>query len=383
MEKKILHIADLHYRAKWLDEIHKCAMWVAEQTDEVDLIVLAGDLYDGPMPLDSEPVKRAIDFVKILANRAPVLAVRGTYTHDRGQMHILSKISSRFPILVESKPGVVILPRQPGVVSWHIGHLEIGDPIPDDVGFIIGCLPEPPRLLDQAHADGMVQAICAGFRATAAAARIPMVVAGHIGVTAAQMSNDSPLGQWVSRSSLEASNALVMLGHIHRPQMVGDSICYAGSTSVLNFGEDHPHGFYIHTVRENNWDSKYVETPHRRIVKIEVLENGNLQAEINLLADAIKDNPVLARVWPGKTTSGTDLRTMLETTIRGLGAYDFKIDIIREDEIHIRNEDVAKAKSLREKIRAMAPDTDLGVLGKADLLEQTPEDKLLEEARMV
>jgi hypothetical protein len=125
-----------------------------------------------------------------------------------------------------------------------------------------------------------------------------------------------------------------------------------------------------------------VETPHRRIVKIEVLENGNLQAEINLLADAIKDNLVLARVWPGKTTSGTDLRTMLETTIRGLGAYDFKIDIIREDEIHIRNEDVAKAKSLREKIRAMAPDTDPGVLGKADLLEQTPEDKLLEEARL-
>lgn len=417
----ILHTGDWHYRAKYLDEIHKNALAVSEGAGEADISILAGDLYDGPMPHDSEPVRLAIEAVQSMANRAPVLAIRGTYTHDRGQMHLLGKIRADWPILVVDQPIMVVLR------GGELIPIQIGGEIPRDAELVVGCLPEPPRLLEREHADGMVQAICAGYRA--ATQGFPFIVAGHLGVTGSTLSNQSPLGQWVSRACLEASEAPVLLGHIHRPQTLGDRIIYAGSPSVLDYGENHEHGYYMHTLEHggkgdapvDRFVSTFVETPHRRIAEIGwdsrmdrgkavgppyyikgagpasdmVFRSSKLRGEGDLFAgepsdivdliaragDGLRD--MMVRVRIEGANPDPELRPRIERALREAGAYDFKIDIMRDEEVHVRFEDVAKARSLRDKIVAVRPETIPAVLGKAEQLETTPEEKLMEEVKNI
>jgi DNA repair exonuclease SbcCD nuclease subunit len=409
----ILHTGDWHYRAKWLEEIHKNASFVAGHAGEADIAILDGDLYDGPMPHDSGPVALAIEAVQAMANLAPVLAIRGTYTHDRGQMHLLGKIRANWPILVVDKPILVAL------IDGDLVPLPLGAEIPRGASLVVGCLPEPPRLLEREHADGMVQAICSGFRA--ASQGFPFVVAGHLGVTGSTLSNQSPLGQWVSRACLESAEAPVLLGHIHHPQKMANSqIIYCGSPSILDFGEVHEHGFYMHTMEHGGngdapakwFSSTFVETPHRRVVEIgwetrpkekpgigppyyvkgakvqssspkACTKEGELfsadPSDIVDLISRVDCRDMLARVRVGIASPDPDLRPRIERALREVGAYDIKVDILRDEEVHVRFEDVAKARSLRDKIVAVRPETVPAILGKAEQLETIPEEKLMEE----
>lgn len=79
---------------------------------------------------------------------------------------------------------------------------------------------------------------------------------------------------------------LVCLGHIHRAQSVpgcGKPVYYSGSINRLNFNEEmQAKGFWIHEIGENNFttlheykESRFIETPARPFVTIEVAKDNN------------------------------------------------------------------------------------------------------------
>ena len=378
---KVLHIADLHFRSQWLELMVECFPTIIDAAQLADVVVVTGDVYDGPMPLDSEPVRTCRRFFSELSEVAPVLVVRGTFTHDRNQLYHLTDINSP-AIMVVDEPGVAVLKGQDRRLVWcgenYKYMMKAGASSPLD-NLVIGCLPEPPKVVETEHANGLIQAICAGYRA-AAPEDSPLVIAGHLGVSGSELSNQSILGQYVARSVLEAADCPVFLGHIHKPQKIGKQIFYAGSPWPLNYGENHLHGFYIHyLMAEGTMESTFVECSQRKIVPITI--DLRTDAKINLgdvlksRAEEIKSNLVYLKLWPGPTDSSR-LQAEAETILQRIAPYDFKIEVLREDTVVVRSPEIATAKTLRQKIQVISPEAPESVLEKADILEQESPEKL-------
>jgi DNA repair exonuclease SbcCD nuclease subunit len=207
-----------------------------------------------------------------------------------------------------------------------------------------------------------------------------LVIAGHLGVSGSELSNQSILGQYVARSVLEAADCPVFLGHIHKSQKIGKQIFYAGSPWPLNYGENHLHGFYIHYLMvEGTMESTFVECSQRKIVPITI--DLRADAKINLAdvikshADEIKSNLVYLKLWPGPTDSSR-LQAETEALLQRIAPYDFKIEVLREDTVVVRSPEIATAKTLRQKIQVISPEAPESVLEKADILEQESPEKL-------
>ena len=382
---KVLHLADLHFRSRWLELMVECFPAIMEAAEQVDLVLVTGDTYEGPMPLDSEPVRTCREFYSQLSSIAPVLVIRGTYTHDRNQLYYLSDINSP-QIMVVDQPGVALFRHQSltwcGEVVRPMTKEELK--ADDEEVLVIGCLPEPPKVLELDHANGLIQAICSGYRA-ATPEGVPLVIAGHMGVSGSDLSNQSILGQYVGRSVLESGGCPVFLGHIHKPQQIGSRIFYSGSPWPLNYGEAHQHGFYIHRLVEGGAIfSTFVERTQRKVIPITIdrrVENTmDLDGILKSCADKFKDNLVFLKIWPGKNDPSR-LRANAEAILQKIAPHDFKIEMLREDEINVRSQEIATAQTLRQKILVIRPEASESVLKKADFLEQENPEKLENEVR--
>lgn len=281
---KILHTADWHIgqpkgpvengvNLRTLDTV-KCLEFMVEVAKEEipDLVCVSGDIFDreqiGPVRYSDEMIE-ATKVIEDLSKFAKfVIVMRGTPNHDGGgQFRVLEKMLSH-----NKKVMVVTTP--------HVIHTPIAD---------IACIPGFDKQEFRAKFPGLsadeenhvwtenISNMVMGLRSQCTD-DVPAILMAHYTVPGCNMesgqtsffTNFEPV---IPREALQAANfEAVLLGHIHRPQILGGlhNIFYSGAINTLNFNdEDQTRGFWIH-----NFDScrlmkgDFIETPYRKFQTI-------------------------------------------------------------------------------------------------------------------
>lgn len=394
---RIIHSADWHVREKDIEEIQECLNFLIDKASDVDLIVIAGDIFDSrDIKLDSRAAKLVIRTVSRLADIAPVAVIVGTASHDGTAPEVLRYARGAHFIHVSSIPEQIYLVG--GELSRSTG---IGDIKPDA---ILSMVPQPTKQFfnqgdiqtsNEAIAHGMA-GLFAGFGAQAAEfTRVPHLLIGHWNVSGSKLSTGQTLtGQDIDISvdQMGLTNASAhLLGHIHMPQQLGDRTFYAGSPYALTWGEMEEKGFWIHEFDADElYKSEFIKTPCRKLARFEYDLtddfNGYDLADRMASEDPCTVSGAFVRVdltaWQDEAAK-IDKETIKQIYI-SVGAVDADIRIIRKPRETVRSEAVLKVDTLREKIIAMAALTDEtvpeSILSKADDLENVPALELVRAA---
>ena len=249
---RILHTADWHVGRR-LGRHDRAAETAAalEEVDriatehEVDLVLVAGDVFDRPIP-PVDALALGLGGLLRLAEGRPVVAVAGN--HDSPEL-----FEALAPLVRDRGRGVHLIgsirrPEEGGV----LGPEQLGVPA------LIGCLPflREGRVVDFMRDAGewygqyaeRIAALCTAFD-TALVARagtdlVPLLVAHFMvgGVKVGGSERELHVGgaYVASAQAIPPGPQYVALGHIHAPQAIPGSPVpgqYAGSLLPLDFGE--------------------------------------------------------------------------------------------------------------------------------------------------
>jgi len=249
---RILHTADWHVGRR-LGRHDRAAETAAalEEVDriatehEVDLVLVAGDVFDRPIP-PVDALALGLGGLLRLAEGRPVVAVAGN--HDSPEL-----FDALAPLVRDRGRGVHLIgsirrPEDGGV----LGPEQLGVPA------LIGCLPflREGRVVDFMRDAGewygqyaeRIAALCTAFD-TALVARagtdlVPLLVAHFMvgGVKVGGSERELHVGgaYVASAQAIPPGPQYVALGHIHAPQAIPGSPVpgqYAGSLLPLDFGE--------------------------------------------------------------------------------------------------------------------------------------------------
>ncbi|MBI5327026.1 MAG: metallophosphoesterase [Deltaproteobacteria bacterium] len=389
---KILHCADLHFAndEAVLTDIVKCCGYLLNtaEKERPDIAVLAGDLFDEKVSLDSPAVKSAVDFVVNLGSLAPVLLIRGTNSHDHDSLHIFKNIDTAYPIYVADSIEQVawtsggFKPFIPGVVGAVDGK---------DIIALISCLPSVSKAhilagmsLDiessNLHATDLLRDVFQAWGAVNREMRakgIPTIVAGHGSLTGSELST----GQQLVGKDLEfgisdltmADADIVCLGHIHKAQRF-KNIYYAGSITRLNFGETEEKGFWLHVIG-SEVRSRFITTPARKMVTLDITSPDDLNS---IDKEVLKDSLVRVRYEVNEDDLHKVNDEAIKTALEKEGAVSVKIEKTVVAKQRVRAEGISKMRGLEDKVRKWAETVGEtlpeGVLIKALLLDKEPEE---------
>jgi exonuclease SbcD len=237
---KILHCADLHLgrslhgqsliedQSFVLDQIVTAAREAA-----VNVVVIAGDVYDRAVP-PAEAVSLLDDFLArlLLDVRVPVVLIPGNHDSPErltfgarllreGNLHLFKKFVSNNVVTIGDQHGpldIYSLPfAEPFVARQHLGCEEVVD--------------------HNSAASEVVHRI----RKSKVADRRAVLVAHAFVAGGESTESERPLivgGAGAVQPTSLAGFDYVALGHLHRPQMIGqENIHYAGSILGYSFGE--------------------------------------------------------------------------------------------------------------------------------------------------
>lgn len=240
----------------------------------VDGILFAGDAFEGP-GVPPEQLQLFAQFVKACRTvEIPILAITGNGKHDAAvrDTNGLAIFQHIDGITVASTPDVYPFAGcSVAVLPWvHPGRLiaRAGrDVSRDEINQVAGDL-----LVDVARdlrddCDGGGSPLC------------PTILLGHWSVSGTALPAGLPVDEL--REPVLSAAALdelgfdhVVMGHIHRPQTIGERGFYTGSPLPLNFGEEHEgHGVAILHVGEREEidfpGAEYVEIDSPRFVTLD------------------------------------------------------------------------------------------------------------------
>jgi exonuclease SbcD len=257
----------LEHQATFVD--HLVGVIEAEQ---VDLVVVAGDIYDRALP-HVDAVRLADEtFARLAASRAQVVLTSGN--HDSAQrLGFGSRLIDAAGVFLRTDAaGVgtpVLLADEHGPVAVH--GLPYLDP---------QALHEPWRLPVRSHeaavAEGMRR-----VRADLAARPMRSVVLAHAFV-AGGMPSESERDISVGGVSMVASSlfdgiSYTALGHLHGRAVLAEALRYSGSPLAYSFSEaDHTKGCWLVDLGRDGVESaEFVEAPvPRRLARV----TGDLEA---------------------------------------------------------------------------------------------------------
>lgn len=283
---KILHTADWHIgqfkgpveegvNLRSLDTV-KCLEFMVETAKEAhpDLVCVSGDIFHqeqiGPVRYSDEMVT-ATRIIEDLADCAKfVIVMRGTPNHDgAGQFRVLTKMLEK-----NKKVAVITTPQ------------VISTPIAD-----IACIPGFDKQEFRARFSGLsseeenttwtqyISDMVMGLKAQCSQDREkPSILMAHYTVPGCNMesgqtsffSNFEPV---IPREALQTADySAVLLGHIHRPQIIDglDNVFYSGAINAMNFNDEgQSRGFWIHEFDRGRLKSGHrYETPYRKFQTI-------------------------------------------------------------------------------------------------------------------
>ncbi len=252
---RLLHTADWHV-GKRLGRYDRMPDFVAvldeitgiADREQVDLVVVAGDLFDRPTP-SLDALRLVLDTLETLARDRPVVAIAGN--HDSGALFDLLAplIRPRGVHLI----GTVRAPAAGGVLELATGKVRT----------LIGCLPflREGQAVDffteadtwhREYAQRIAQLCSAHADHLAAHAddTTVTVLTGHFAVHGVKLGGGgAPRGErslhlgeayCATEQALPSTLGYVAMGHIHAPQSVpgmGETGLYSGSPIALDFGE--------------------------------------------------------------------------------------------------------------------------------------------------
>jgi exonuclease SbcD len=396
---KVLHCADLHFddeQGRLQNTIECCDRVIATaQVDIPDLIAVAGDIFERGLVLGSPGTLAAIDFIYRCGNVAPVVITSGTPTHDTvNSTEVFNKLKTEHPVYATA------LPRQVGLTKEKPRRfVGVNGNVEDKQGFslIVSCLPSVTRAALMAMGGLSIDAAAIEcgellrdlFQAwgitneKANRLGIPTIFVGHGTVKGSRLST----GQRVTDPDAEFGIAdlrltkavLVCLGHIHMRQQLQDNAFYSGSITRADHGETEEKGFFLHTIAEGRVESRFVETPAR---KMRTLAPAGTLPDASLIEE-IEEGDYVRIVY---SIREEDVAQVDDAALRRLayekGAARVKIEKTVLPMTNVRSEGISRLKSLDEKLKRWGemngqPIT-ASLLDKLRLLQTADEQTILD-----
>lgn len=266
---RILHTADWHIgqTLKGFSREHEHRAVLDQLVElvrerEIDAILVAGDVFDHPIPSGAAQLLLYETLVRLNASRPGIQIVITAGNHDNA-----ARLEAPRPLLSSLNVHVIGNVRRPGGKLDASNHLVTlkdreGRPAVDVLAVshpTASCLPVLPRAMGEAAP--IAKAVEALYRelheaVTPRLSGAPLIVMGHLHVAGAIESEGAERrilagGQHAVPSSVfPASAAYVALGHLHKPQTCGrDTVRYSGSLLPLSASEhDYAHGVSIVTI---------------------------------------------------------------------------------------------------------------------------------------
>lgn len=287
---KVLHTADWHIgqfkgpvedgvNRRSLDTV-KCLEYMVEKAREEhpDLVCISGDVFHqeqiGPVRYSDEMVTatRIIDELSKVSKF--VVVMRGTPNHDGfGQFRVLTKmLEHNKKVAVVTTPQVISTPIADIVCIPGFDKQEFRAKFP-------GLSAEEENLTWTKYISEMVMGLRAQCSQTNIVAdMVPAILMAHYTVPGCNMesgqtsffSNFEPV---IPRESLQTARFdAVLLGHIHRPQMLEglENVFYSGAINAMNFNDEgQKRGFWIHEFEKKSLKKgHFYETPYRKFQTI-------------------------------------------------------------------------------------------------------------------
>ncbi len=247
---KVLHTSDWHVgrtiRGRSRADEHAAVLAEVAgiaRREAVDVVLVTGDLFDtaSPSPESERLVYRAL--LDLEATGATVIAIAGNHDHER-RLQAVAPLFERGRVVVGAVPA---RPDEGGIIRLTTGggeELDVAlvpflsqrNAVRADL-LMGGTEAEAVAAYDD-RCRHVVGALCGAMRPGAV-----RMVAAHLFVLGGASGTServahTALGYAVSPHAFPADLHYVALGHLHRPQAVGQpSVRYAGSPLQLDFGE--------------------------------------------------------------------------------------------------------------------------------------------------
>ncbi len=401
---KILHLADLHYRASKIKDIeiaHADSIRFARENN-VDLIVISGDIWDGSTQNTASALfPRFIAMLNEYADIAPVVIIYGTPTHDiSGSLDILQDQLNDFGITILKMGQPYFLHRHAKTVEKSYtamgkkaDMLVLGVPEPTKK-FIAGQIETKGKTVTEAT---VRQEMHGTFLGLAAVRReynqLPCILLYHGHVAGSKMQNDQQIdrgsGISITYDDLSVVGAeYYALGDIHEPQQIGDlQAYYPGALYNTNFGETYIPGCNLVEITTSKGDDLFSEgewdvNVTRKDFNLPRQEKINIT--FNELQERSWDDFSFKRVWvevkcTKEEAQKIDTKEIYDKLVKTGVDEGSKVtlDIIATETV--RAAEITEKKSLREKVlvwaEASGEEVSESILQKADELEMSETSK--------
>ncbi|RLE28293.1 MAG: hypothetical protein DRJ65_00260 [Acidobacteria bacterium] len=350
---RILFVGDLHIReGDHLDDVEHCLNFVTGLAYdlEVDAVIQVGDVFEK----SSNPHERLVfgEWLRSL-EALPVHVVRGN--HD-------AKDDLR---IFEGYPNATVY-QQPMV--QQVGNVDVMFlPWPEKAW--IAALGITGEQGDQSGSAALNDLI----RLTAATRddlSRPLLIAGHLTVSGAEMSTGQPLIGKCVEAALpvleETGAAFVGLGHIHKPQSMNEQTHYIGSLTIHDFGEQgEEKRVAIVDIADEAASWEFVPVPTRTWITVEASIDQEHTGDISPIKCPappcvdLGDYNVRFRY----RCTAEEAHLFDHATIEDIYASAHTLKIVPEIERteRVRAAEVAEAKTLAEKLAAWGQATDTSI----------------------
>lgn len=379
----IAHLSDLHFAPEHLEEVDHCMQAAVNEILElpcIDAVVISGDATDHRIDLHSPSAQRLAAHVRALAEKAPVLMLQGTFSHEPlGTLDIFRHIRGRYPVYVASEIHQVALTQESEWISslgqdtpdyWFSGG------IPKHAKAIFSCLPTVNKAdmvatvgaEDHTALGDVLAQLLQDFAPVNQAARalsIPTLGVSHGTVHGCLTEHGVPMmgfdHEFTVGSLFSAQASAFLLGHIHKHQ-VWDSpdkrrIAYPGSIGRLHYGEEGDKGWLLWEVGPETAQCVLHPTPARKLLHIDFDGTPDLDA----IRKAVHDDPgafVRIRYNVAEDQRHSVDRELIDKVVQQAGGVQCKIEGRVLPVTRVRAEGISQGKTLQDKLRRWCETTD-------------------------
>ncbi len=350
MKSRIFHTGDVHLDAhNRFDETMSIIEWMHQIGSTVrfrpDLWVWAGDSL--PVAVrPSLPRERIAlrDHWRRMADVAPVVVIKGNHDHAEWDLEVLDSAG----VHVFSAPDVrMINGIAVGTLPWP------------SKGWLLKQVPEGTSGADlddtcRKALTGILNGIKVAFHQQPEGA--PRVLVAHLNVEGADAGGFTLIGQDVEVGwhALESTGAdYIALGHIHKHQIFGDRVVFAGSPRRVDFGEEgETKGVVVAEVERGAAPViQFVESPCREMQTIHV-RDGRPDARVRPHAEV----RVIIHVTDMERKTFDSRALMAE--IGAEAAYSIRSEWNIQTADRIRSEAIQAAQTDRERFLAFVGQLD-------------------------
>lgn len=364
---KVLHTADWHigqFKGPVVDGVNlrsqdtvKCLEYMVDVAikERPDIVCISGDIFHqeqiGPVRYSDEMI-HATNIITSLAHFAGyVIVMRGTPNHDgSGQFRVLKRMLLNIRnVDVVTEPGVLKTPLADIACLPGFDKQEFRAKFP-------GLSADEENLAWTKYISDMIFALRAECENT------PILMAHYTipgcNMESGQTSFFTNFEPVIPRETLIAAKyEAVLLGHIHRPQMLDGlhNVFYSGAINAMNFNDEgQERGFWIHEFNENGALVKghRYTTPYRQFYTVtwdsdevgDYIREGNMYLHRTGLPEKVTDKIVRVRYSCTSEQKKQLNIPALQKDLYELGAF-YVADIEAENAIDVTNRGLLSEES--------------------------------------